>query len=326
MSAANNKWVKWQQIAGIGLICSLAIAGCNRSEKEDRAEVVEANEEQPIVDDAVAPAIDCNDPLVQDRLKTALKGTLSQQAQTIAASYANDAQISISSSDVSEKAGSAVINVQNATVLQGTNTNGMTTCQATVSITLPSEDLYQASQAQAANNRPSLQTRLSQDNIRLNNNILTDDAFTYVVGTQGGQVQARIVGQSALVRAAADVMASSVVTSVMDEQRAERQEQEAKRRREATRSNENKTSRQPQAVTPLEPIRPVEPVSPPTPPKVKQSNNQNSSQNDNQAAATLNSDKPSSENKALNTPETPKLAPNDDSIDMVIIEDDSATY
>ena len=315
MSVANISLSKWHKVAGIGIVCGLALAGCDRSEKEDTADTAEMTEQEPVAtESAVAPAINCDDPMVQDRLKSALKNTLNQQAQALAANYANDAEISLESGVVTEKINGVVIDVQNAAILQKANDNGMTTCQASVSMTLPSEDLYQASQVQAANNQPSLQSRLAQDNIRINNNMLVDDAFTYVVGTQGGQVRTRIAGQPALITVVSDVMAGSVLKSAMDEERAER--------RAAAQSSNNNTQaaparQQPRTITPVEPIRPTEPATPPT--INKPTSNQNSSTENNQAAATTETKKPV-------TPATPKAVPKDETIDMVIIEDDSATY
>lgn len=321
MSVANKKWIKWQQVAGISVICGLAVAGCDRSDKEDEAaETAEVTTEQPAANDiTVVPAISCDNPMVQDRLKAALKNTLNQQSQTLAANYANAAEVSVNSGAIIDKVNGVVIDVQNAAILQEANANGMTTCQASVSMTLPSEDLYQASQVSAANNQPSLQTRLAQNNIRINNNMLVDDAFTYVAGAQSGQIQARIAGQPALITIVSGVMASSVMKSAIDEQRAKRQEQEAARRREAARKNsENQIKRQPKAVTPVEPVRPAKPATPPT---INQDNNESDSQSSAQAIAP-----PSVAAKAPVTPEVPKIAPKDDSIDMVIIEDESATY
>ena len=315
MSVANISLSKWHKVAGIGIVCGLALAGCDRSEKEDTADTAEMTEQEPVATESVvAPAINCDDPMVQDRLKSALKNTLNQQAQALAANYANDAEISLESGVVTEKINGVVIDVQNAAILQKANDNGMTTCQASVSMTLPSEDLYQASQVQAANNQPSLQSRLAQDNIRINNNMLVDDAFTYVVGTQGGQVRTRIAGQPALITVVSDVMAGSVLKSAMDEERAER--------RAAAQSSNNNTQaaparQQPRTITPVEPIRPTEPATPPT--INKPTSNQNSSTDNNQAAATTETKKPV-------TPATPKAVPKDETIDMVIIEDDSATY
>ncbi|MBP2280755.1 hypothetical protein H4W00_001568 [Psychrobacter sp. PL19] len=321
MSAASNKWIKWQQVAGIGMICGLAVAGCSRSDEVEDSKDTDAAIEQPVTNDsAVAPAINCDDPMVQDRLKTALKITLNQQAQTLAASYANSAEISLSGATVNGKVNGILIDVQNAAILQEANANGMTTCQASVSMTLPSEDLYQASQVQAANNQASLQTRLAQDNIRINNNMLVDDAFSYVVSTQGGQVRTRIAGQPALITVVADVMASSVLKSAMDSQRTPSPAQEAPRRRDATQNN-NASSNQTQTTRQPKPVTPSTPAQPATPPTINQDSTPGSTSNTPQEAVT-----PSTDAKAPATPTAPASVPKDDSIDMVIIEDDSATY
>ena len=311
MSVANKNVSKWYKVAGIGMVCGLALAGCDRSEKEDTTETAELTEQESAsTENTAATAVSCDDPMVQDRLKTALKNTLNQQAQTLATNYANDAEISLASGAITNKTNGIVIDVQNAAVLQAANDNGMTTCQASVSMTLPSEDLYQASQIQAANNLPSLQSRLAQNNIRINNNMLVDDAFTYVVGTQGGQVRTRIAGQPALITVVADVMAGSVFKSAMDEQRAQRS---AERRAVQNDDSQSAPVRQPQVVKPVEPIRPTQPATPPT------INNPSSSNTDSSASATP-------EVKTPATPAVPKSVPKDESIDMVIIEDDSATY
>ena len=329
MSVANKSLSKWYKVAGIGIACSLALAGCDRSEKEETTEPAELTEDTTASENAAATAVSCDDPMVQDRLKSALKNTLNQQGQTLAASYANDAEIGLNGGAVTEKTNGIVIDVQNAAVLQAANANGMTTCQASVSMTLPSEDLYQASQLQAANNQPSLQSRLANDNIRINNNMLVDDAFTYVVGTQGGQVRTRIAGQPALITVVSEVVAGSVFQSALEEQRAQRAAQQAERRRQAAQNNNDSQPRQPRQVTPVTPVRPTQPATPPT---VKQSNqdsssqsnssqssNSQNSQSSNQAAATPSTSAPA-------TPATPKSVPKDESIDMVIIEDKNATY
>lgn len=322
MSVSNKSLGKWQKVAGIGLACGLALAGCDRSEKEQTTETAEINEQETVTTENVAAAVNCDDPMVQDRLKTALKNTLNQQAQTLAANYANEAEISLSSGVVSNKVKGILIDVQNVAVLQAANDSGMTTCQASVSMTLPSEDLYQASQVQAANNQPSLQSRLAQNNIRINNNMLVDDAFTYIVGTQGGQVRTRIAGQPAMLTVVADVMAGSVFQSAIEQQRAER-------RTAQNNSSQSSTVRQPREVTPVEPIRPA------TPPTINRpssnsgndsSNNSSNSSSNNQSNNTDNSAAPAAEAKKPVTQGAPKSVPKDESIDMVIIEDDTATY
>ena len=308
MSIANHQWIKGTQLAGVGLLCSLAIVGCNRSEKVDE----EADKVVIVKEETVAPVIACDNPLVQDKLKAALKNTVNQQAQSVAASYANAAGISLDANAVTSKINGMLIDVQNAALLQDANANGMTTCQASISMTLASEDLYQASQLQSANNQPSLQTRLAQNNIRINNNMLVDDAFSYVVGTQGGQVQARIIGQPTLVTVVSEVIAGSAVITLVSERRAVQQQTEQAERRAATAQNNAAQAQrqQLQEVIPLEPTRPAQPVrpaQPASPPTITQGGGVQSST---QAAPVT----------------TPKSTPKDGSIDMVIIEDESATY
>lgn len=317
MSVVKKKGINWQQVAGIGLVCSLAVTGCSRSDDDESANTNEAIAEARSVNQVdVAPAMSCDDPLVQERLRTALKNTLNQQAQTLANNYANAAEVTISSSMVNDKIGNILIDVQNAALLQEGNANGMTTCQASVSMTLPSEDLYQASLIDSANNKSSLQSRLANDNIRINNNMLVDDAFSYVIGTQNGLVQARIAGQPALISIVVDVMAASSLKTLMDEQQAIRRAEAAAARRAAEpKPAENQNIRQPRTVTPVAPIRPATPPTPPTSPTINNSNEGNIT-----AAA------PSNEAKAPVAPAEPKVVPKDDSIDMVIVEDDSATY
>lgn len=323
MSTVNNRGIKWQQMAGIGLVCSLALIGCNRADKEDSTESVEAIDEQQAVDNnAVAPLMSCDDPLVQDRVKNALKNTLNQQAQSLAVNYANDTQMSIGSTDIDDKIGSILIDVQNAAILQESNSNGITTCQASVSMTLASEDMYKASQMHTAINKPSLQTRLAQGNIRINNNMLIDDAFSYVVGTQGGQVQARIAGQPVLIAVVADVVAGSAFQSVRDQRAADRQAQGAIQRREnAQRSNEEQAVRQPRAVTPVEPTAPIRQAAPPT---VSQSSTPNTANASSSAPSVASNT--ASVPTVPTKPEVPKIVPSDKSIDMIIIEEDGSTY
>ena len=325
MSVANKSVSKWYKVAGIGMVCGLALAGCDRSEKDDAKTVEVTEQEAQVSENATATAVSCDDPMVQDRLKSALKNTLNQQAQTLAVSYANDAEISLGSGVVSTKANGIVIDIQNAAVLQATNENGLITCQASVSMTLPSEDLYQASQVQSANNQPSLQSRLANDNIRINNNMLIDDAFTYVVGTQAGQVRTRIAGQPALLTVVSEVVASSTLQSAMEEQRAQRATQQPERRREPAQNNN--TLSQPRAATPAAPVRPAQPAKPP----VLNQSNQKSSQstktpNSTPSAPTPSTTAPSTVTPTPAAPEAPKATPKDESIDMVIIEDKEATY
>lgn len=318
MSVVNNRWVKWQHVAGIGMLCGLAVTGCSRSDKTDDAEV----QVEPATESAAAPAVSCNNPLVQDRLRASLQNMLYQEAQILSNNYANNAEISLESGAIGNKVNGVAINVQNASVLQEANANGMTTCQATVSITVPTEDLYQAGQVSAANNQPGLETVLAQGNIRINDNMLIDDAFTYVAGAQGGQVRVRIAGQPALTSIVADVLATSLLKSAIDSLQVQVPAVQPRRREPVQDSNQNQPVRQPKPTAPAKPAQPVKPVQPakPTTPSTNNSNNQSNES----ASVPKTPSKP--EASAPVTPKAPVSVPKDESIDMVIIEDDTATY
>ena len=314
MSVANNRWVKWQHVAGIGMLCGLAVTGCSRSDKTDDTE---AQVEQPATESTATPAVGCDNPLVQDRLRASLQNMLYQEAQILSNNYANNAEISLESGAVSSKVNGVAINVQNASVLQEANANGMTTCQATVSITVPTGDLYQASQVNAANNQPGLETVLAQGNIRINDNMLIDDAFTYVTGAQGGQVRVRIAGQPALTSIVADILATSLLKSAIDGLQVQVPIQVQPRRREPDQNNnQNQPVRQPKPTAPAKPAQPAQPAKPASPSTKNQSNES--------ASVPKTPQKP--EASAPVTPKAPAAVPKDETIDMVIIEDDSATY
>ena len=317
MSVVSNRWVKWQHVAGIGILCGLAVTGCSRSDKADDAEV---QVEPSASESTAAPAVSCDNPLVQDRLRASLQNMLYQDAQILANNYANNAEISLESGAISSKVNSVAINVQNASVLQEANANGMTTCQASVSITVPTEDLYQAEQVSAANNQPGIESVLAQGNIRLNDNMLIDDAFTYVAGAQGGQVRVRIAGQPALTRIVSDVLATSLLKSAIDSLQVQVPVQVQPQRREpAQSSQQNQPVRQPRPVTPAKPAQPAKPVQPAKPASPTTSNQGGES-------ASVPKTPPKPEASAPVTPKAPAAVPKDESIDMVIIEDDTATY
>ena len=318
MSVVNNRWVRWQHVAGIGMLCGLAVTGCSRSDKAVDTEV----KVEPATESAAAPAVSCDNPLVQDRLRASLQNMLYQEAQILSNNYANNAEISLESGAITSKVNGVAINVQNASVLQEANANGMTTCQASVSITVPTEDLYQAGQVSAANNQPGLETALAQGNIRINDNMLIDDAFTYVAGAQGGQVRVRIAGQPALTSIVADVLATSLLKTAIDSLQVEVPVVQPRRREQVQESNQNKPVREPKPAAPAKPAQPVKPVQPakPATPSTNNSNNQSNES----ASVPKTPSKP--ESIAPVTPKAPASVPKDESINMVIIEDNSATY
>lgn len=318
MSTVNHQWKKWQQLAGITVMCGLAVAGCNRS--EDKPE--ETAEEAPVVvEEPQAPLIECNDPMIEDRLKSALENGLNQQAQRVLADYADRADISVDSNALSTKSNRVMIDINHATMLSDASDSNTTTCRASVSMTLSSEDLYQASTFGAANNLPNLPNRLAEQNISINNNMLIDDAFTYVVGMQSGQLQMRIAGRPVIVNSVADILASAVVKERIDELNAERQAAEA------TRRNERRADQVQQTPTPprVEPLEPIEPTPAPEPSSTNSGSSSNNSSASSANSSASNSNANSANNNNGNKPALSQV-PTDKQTEMVITYDNEATY
>lgn len=310
----------WLALVTVGVISALTITGCDRSKKDESTEetTTKVTTETEVVTKSV-PAVDCDDPMVQDRLKLMLQTTLNQKAQSLAASYATQANIAVDSRVLGSNINDVLIDIQNPTVLEATNATGATTCQASVSMTLPSQDLYQANQVYASAGRTSIQDRMAEQNIRLNNNMLVDDSFSYVVGTQGGELKIRIAGQPAILDLVSDVVAGSLVQTTLNTRRAQIAEQKARvqqeRRQEQAnrRVREEPRIRQPQSVKPVAPTQATKPATPETNTSTSSSLAPSNSKPDSSAPV------PAETNKKA-------TVPTDKSINMVIEEDPNATY
>lgn len=326
-------------IGAMTLVGTLTLSGCDRNQSKDDETAKESKTTQTTETEVVTkavPAVACDDPSVQDQLKLVLQATLNQRSQNYVGAYAKQADIQVAPRDVNGMIGNVLIDVQNPRVLQATNSSGMTTCQASVSMTLPSQDLYQASQVYAAAGRQDLTSKISGKNIRLNNNMLVDDNFSYVVGHQGDEVRARIAGEPAILDIVSDVMAGSLVQTAVETRRAQINAQKAQIRQD--RRAEQATRREPQAprirqpqsaqsVQPAAPAQPAKPAAPsrssssPAPAATNESasNNAGANASTNAPAAASGTTKP-----AATT--TQKLSvPTDKSIDMVIVEEEG-TY
>lgn len=320
----------WLALVSVGVISALTITGCDRSKKDDSTEetTTKVTTETEVVTKSV-PAVDCDDPMVQDRLKLMLQTTLNQKAQSLATSYATQANIAVDSRVLGSNINDVLIDIQNPTVLEATNATGATTCQASVSMTLPSQDLYQANQVYASAGRTSIQDRMAEQNIRFNNNMLVDDSFSYVVGTQGGELKIRIAGQPAILDLVSDVVAGSLVQTTLNTRRAQIAEQKARVQQERRQQQANRRVReeprirQPQSVKPVAPTQATKPATAMPEPKPQSNSEANTSTSSSLAPS---NSKPSS--SAPVPAETNKKAtvPTDKSINMVIEEDPNATY
>ncbi|WP_201536286.1 hypothetical protein [Psychrobacter ciconiae] len=330
MGTAMQSKIIGAKALAVSLAVGLAAMGCSKTEKTEV-------EDAPVVDNSgVAPAIACQDPLVQDRLKNALKNSIYQRSQSLASSYGSEADVSLDLSLVRSKVNSTGISINNITMTQASTNNGINTCQAAVSIAPTSEDVFLANQLNTDNGHPTVQSQVAQDNLRMTNNSIIDDALTYIVGMQSGQVQVRVVGNPPLLTAVSDVIASAMLKSELDKQTSSLPPlTSSQETRPVVRAPKPVAPAQPsQPAKPAQPAKPVQPAKPAQP--LSSSNNDSGSQSglsvqesSSISAATDKNSKPSSSSESNNAnkpaakpqPATPK----DDSIDMVIIEENS-TY
>lgn len=328
MSAISQQRQGWK-LLGFGAVLGMALAGCS---KTDKVEV----EEAPVVDNSdVAPAVGCQDPLVQDRLKNALKNAIYQQSQSLASSYGSEADVSLDLSTIRSKINSTGIGINNINMIQAANNNGITTCQASVSIAPTSEDVFLANQLNADNGHPTVQAQVAQDNLRMSNNTIIDDALSYVVGAQNGQVQVRIVGNPVLLTAASDVIASSMLKTALSNQSSQLPPSTSNQgSAPVVRAPRPAAPAQPAApARPAQPAKPAEPSRPSSSSSTQGSSSSQSSSSSSSSAASdnnssANAPAASSNNQSSSSAPSSKpqpSAPKDDSIDMVIIEE-NGTY
>ena len=317
-------------LVGVMLLCGLTAVGCSKKEEPtDNSD--EANVEVVTTD----PVVQCDDQVALTQLTQTVQSTLGSQSQKLFTSYAENNGESLSLNNLNNAVGSVLIDVANPRVIQGANTQGMITCSASLSLTLPNQDVTRANRVYTQVEDRSLSDLLRSEGIVLNNNMLVSDNFNYVVGMQGGQSVARVVGQPAILLAASDIMAKSQYQAVIDARRSApdtnkprpapalpaeprqpsqprvRPEPEQKqkapiRQTQPARSAEAQAeAQQKQATKPVEPAKPQPAETPkPSKPVTEEANN----------TAT----KPVEAPKKLSTPK-------DDSIEMVIIEEDG-TY
>ncbi len=305
-------------LVGVMLLCGLTVVGCSKKEeptdKSDEAKV------EVVTDD---PVVQCDDQIALTQLTQTVQSTLGSQSQRLFNAYAESNGESISLTNVNNAVGSVLIDVANPKVMQEANAQGMITCSASLSLTLPNQDVNRANRVYTQVEDRTLAELLRSEGIVLNNNMLVSDNFSYVVGMQGGQSIARVVGQPSILMAASDIIAKSQYQAVIDARRA---------------APDTKKPR-PAPALPAEPRQPTQPRVRPEP---EQKQSQNAPVNQAQPARNAEAQaeaqqkpvaKPAepttegADNTANKPVEAPKKlnAPKDDSIEMVIIEEEG-TY
>lgn len=201
----------WQNHIRLGILlgtCSLAIIGCDRSEKAEQHDTQNTQD----ASSSNTASLQCDDATAQEALINSITTTLQQQAQTLASSQNPD----FSTDTLTNHLQNLIVEIQNPHSLQNASSSqDSMTCQASLVLTIPSENLYQANQMYLAHQQPNLQSRLSDTNIRLNGNMLVDGQFTYVINNQNNQTQAKIAGQPDILNIVSDIIANATLASTL---------------------------------------------------------------------------------------------------------------
>lgn len=307
-------------LVGVVILCGLTAVGCSKKEESTADKAEEAK-----VEVAPASVVACNDQVALAQLTNMVQSTLTGQSQKLFSAYAESAGESLSLNNVNTAVGSVLVDIANPTILQEANAQGMVTCNASLSLTLPNQDVARATRVYASLEDRNLADLLQSENITLNNNMLVSNNFNYVVGMQGGQVTARLVGQPAILTAASDIIAKSQFQAVLEANRA------------APQTNKPR----PAPALPAEPKQPAQPRVRPEPEQKQKaparetqparSAEPKAATKPTEPSVSTDNTKPSVEKPAATTApaqsaEKPKLVvPKDDNIEMVIIEEDG-TY
>lgn len=317
-------------LVGVMLLCGLTAVGCSKKE-----ESTDKSDEAKVEVVTTAPVVQCDDQVALTQLTQTVQSTLGSQSQRLFNAYAESNGESLSLTNVNNAVGSVLVDVANPRVMQQANDQGMITCSASLSLTLPNQDVSRANRVYTQVEDRTLAELLRSEGIVLNNNMLVSDNFSYVVGMQGGQSIARVVGQPSILMAASDIIAKSQYQAVIDARR--------------TAPDTNKP--RPAPALPAEPRQPTQPRVRPEPEQkqrapVRQTQPARSAEAQTEAQQkpaakpvepakpqAAETPKPSklvteeANNTATKPVEVPKKlsAPKDDSIEMVIIEEDG-TY
>lgn len=219
-------FVKCAKYVGIGGVCALVLIGCDRHKDkptvDPQAHDPQAQSEQ-IANATTETKVDCQSDAMIRQMHNAVMDSIGSYMGQTASAMMHNGNVALSSGVLADKTASLFVDIQN--IRQGSTTQtGMTTCQASVSVAVANEDMFQANQLFAFANQPSLEQRLAKNNIELNNNRLVDNHVTFVLSPANDGNTVRLAGQLPLLELVGNVITSATLKQRMDaEQIARRQ-------------------------------------------------------------------------------------------------------
>lgn len=214
-------FVKCAKYVGIGGVCALVLIGCDRH--KDKPTVDPQAQSEQIVNATTETKVDCQSDAMIRRMHNAVMDSIGSYVGQAASAMMHNGNVALSSGVLADKTASLFVDIQN--IRQGSTTQtGMTTCQASVSVAVANEDMFQANQLFAFANQPSLEQRLAKNNIELNNNRLVDNHVTFVLSPANDGHTVKLAGDLPLLELVGNVITSATLKQRMDaEQTARRQ-------------------------------------------------------------------------------------------------------
>lgn len=219
-------FVKCAKYVGIGGVCALVLIGCDRHEDkltvDPQAHDPQAQSEQ-IANATTETKVDCQSDAMIRQMHNAVMDSIGSYVGQTTSAMIHNGNVALSSGVLADKTASLFVDIQN--IRQGSTTQtGMTTCQASVSVAVANEDMFQANQLFAFANQPSLEQRLAKNNIELNNNRLVDNHVTFVLSPANDGNTVKLAGDLPLLELVGNVITSATLKQRMDaEQTARRQ-------------------------------------------------------------------------------------------------------
>lgn len=249
MSESSKKrlFFRGSVLLSMGLASMLTITGCSKGsdKKAEEAKTTQENAEALKSNESNLANKVCNDTQLIGSLKEAITTSISAQSKVFAAAHAQSSNVAMNNDNVDLLASNIVVDVQSvqADNEASTTSNGMASCQATISMKLSEEDISRADALYASANEPSLQQKLENAQITLNNGVIVDNQLRFVVDPNATTPVAQIISQPATLKAVADVVANSSIKSQIDAQAAARKAA-AERKRQQQAAAEKKARQQ----------------------------------------------------------------------------------
>ena len=157
-------------LVGVMLLCGLTAVGCSKKE-----ESTDKSDEAKVEVVTTDPVVQCDDQVALTQLTQTVQSTLGSQSQRLFNSYAESNGETLSLTNLKSAVGSVLIDVANPREIQGANAQGMITCSASLSLTLPNQDVSRANRVYTQVEDRSLADLLRSEGIILNNNMLVSD-------------------------------------------------------------------------------------------------------------------------------------------------------